>query len=149
MPILTIEYPSSPHVRAADALRQLGPSLPVLVRLPQIPGAPGPSEDQPPQPRQVSALIDTGAFDSCIDEQVASSLQLPIIDRQRVSGVAGRREHNVFLAQVDVPAVNKSRRGRFVGVTLGPQHHAILGREFLHGMLLIYDGENGRVQLCV
>jgi len=45
---------------------------------------------QPPS-QLVEALIDTGAGDSCIDEDLAQQLQLPLIDHQDGSGIGGKK----------------------------------------------------------
>lgn len=44
---------------------------------------------QPLSQQLVPALIDTGATESCIDEELAHQLQLPLVDRQQGSGVGG------------------------------------------------------------
>ena len=150
MTIFTVLYESNnPQIPPAELLRRVGPTIRALVSLPELPGTPSQTGGkQPPPVQQVGALIDTGAFDSCIDEHLATGLQLPIIDRQTVSGVHGPEERNVYLGQINVPDLRRSRRGRFVGLTLADHHHVILGREFLRGVIFIYDGETGRVQLC-
>jgi Aspartyl protease len=42
-----------------------------------------------PNVRQVLALIDTGASESCIDETLAQQLQLPLVNQQQTGGVGG------------------------------------------------------------
>jgi len=96
------------------------------------------------------ALVDTGASISCIDNQVAISLKLPIIDRQRVSGTAGAHEVNMYLAQVFVPELRTTFYGSFAGVDLaagGQAHVVLLGRDMLQHVRLIYDGITGRVTI--
>ncbi len=46
------------------------------------------------------ALVDTGATASCIDSSLARTLDLPVVDRQLVSGVHGAQEVNLHLAQI-------------------------------------------------
>lgn len=41
------------------------------------------------------ALIDTGAFESCIDSSLATALRLPVVDRREVSGALGKGQVNV------------------------------------------------------
>lgn len=53
----------------------------------------------------VHALVDTGATTSCIDSGLAMQLNLPIIDQQKLSGVAGTHEVNMHLAHICVPAL--------------------------------------------
>ena len=96
------------------------------------------------------ALVDTGAFASCIDSDLAAVLNLPIINRQPMAGVHGAANVNVHLAQIEVPSLGLTIRGRFAGVHLtagGQPHRAIIGRTFLRGMRLSYDGSTGEVIL--
>ena len=106
---------------------------------------------QPPA-QLVAALIDTGATDSCIDEQLAQQLQLPLIDRQQGSGIGGTEQFNVYLGHIRIASLGFIQFGRFMGVRLraGNQpHQALLGRTLLQGMILVYDGRDGSVRLCV
>ncbi|MBX9846083.1 MAG: hypothetical protein K2Z80_30190 [Xanthobacteraceae bacterium] len=98
------------------------------------------------------ALVDTGASISCIDNQVAVSLRLPIIDRQLVSGTAGSHEVNMYLAQVFVPELRTTYYGSFAGVNLaagGQAHVVLLGRDMLQHVRLVYDGITGQVTISV
>src|SRR5437867_5832847 len=67
-----------------------------------------PTAGKPPTPglTGLSALVDTGATESCIDSVLAAHLNLPIIDRRKVSGVHGSDEVNVHLAQVHIPSLD-------------------------------------------
>lgn len=108
----------------------------------------------PPKPgiKEVRALIDTGATQNCIDSMLAARLGLPVIDRKKVSGVNGEMEVNVHLAQVHVPQLGRTISGRFFGVHLhagGQQHSALIGRDFLRHVRMVYDGVTGKVTLSV
>jgi hypothetical protein len=46
----------------------------------------------------MGALVDTGATESCIDSALAMQLNLPVVDRQTISGVHGPKEVNLHLA---------------------------------------------------
>ncbi len=97
-------------------------------------------------PQLVEALIDTGARESCIDEDLAIALQLPLIDEGEASGVGGKDKFNIYLGHIRIMALNFYQYGRFLGVKLqkGQQpHKAILGRTLLQGMILVYDGRTG------
>jgi predicted aspartyl protease len=107
---------------------------------------------QPISNQMVAALIDTGATESCIDEELARELQLPLIDRQPGAGIGGTEEFNVYLGHIRIAALRFLQYGRFMGVRLaaGEQpHRALLGRTLLQGMLLMYDGRDGSVRLAV
>ena len=96
------------------------------------------------------ALIDTGALESCIDAKLAQTLELPVVDRVDVAGVHGKLAVQMHLAQIHVPALEVMIVGRFAGVHLhegGQPHLALMGRTFLHGLTLTYDGRTGSVTL--
>ena len=98
----------------------------------------------------VDALVDTGAIVCFIDEAVARTLGLLLVDRQTICGVGGLHEANVYLARVDVPALNFSLTGQFSGVDLiagGQRHGVLLGRNLLSHFVMNYDGPSGRVTI--
>lgn len=102
--------------------------------------------------RGVPALVDTGAHASFIDNDLAMALNLPIVDKQKVSGSGGRHEVNVYLAHIHVPSLVVTQLGRFGGVHLaagGQRHSALIGRTFLMHFKMIYDGHTGQVELTM
>jgi len=105
-----------------------------------------------PTPKLIEALIDTGARESCIDEDLAVQLQLPMIDRVDGSGIGGTEKFNVYLGHIRITALGLLEYGRFLGVKLraGKQpHQALLGRTIFRQMILVYDGRDGTVRLAV
>lgn len=103
------------------------------------------------QTQSVHALIDTGAQESCIDNQIAMALALPIVDVCPISGVGGVKDHSVYMAHVYIPTLERYQYGRFAGVDLisgGQPHGALLGRTFLQGVIMIYDGLRAQVTLA-
>ena len=98
----------------------------------------------------IRALVDTGASESCIDSVLASQLNLPIVDRRKISGVNGPQEVNMHLAQVFFPALNFTIWCPFAGVHLaagGQVHRALIGRTFLRQYTMVYEGRTGTVTL--
>jgi len=98
----------------------------------------------------VEALVDTGASESCIDGLLAAQLNLPVVDRRRISGAGGEHETNVYLAQVHVPSLPCTIYGAFAGVHLiagGQVHKALIGRTFLQHFKMTYDGRSGEVTI--
>lgn len=98
----------------------------------------------------VEALVDTGASISCIDNLLASQLNLPIVDRQPIGGVGGRHMANVYLAQLHIRSLNFTVYGQFIGVDLqagGQRHSALIGRTFLAHYTMTYEGRTGTVIL--
>jgi predicted aspartyl protease len=98
----------------------------------------------------ISALVDTGASESCIDSNLAMALNLPIIDRKRIGGVGGAHEVNLHLAHIHVPALRFTLYGPFCAVELaagGQPHQALIGRTFLQHFTMIYEGKTGTVTI--
>jgi len=98
----------------------------------------------------VSALVDTGASESCIDSLLATQLNLPVVDRRPISGAHGSQEVNIYLAQIYVPSLSKIIYGAFAGVHLmagGQQHKALIGRTFLKAYTMVYEGRTGTVTI--
>ncbi len=151
MPIADCGFPGTDQMSGAAALIQYGPTLWVDIGFdPEYK-----YDENSASPRseitQVPALVDTGATISCIDDALAQSLNLPLVDRQMSSGIGGKHELNVYLAHIVVPALSFFQYGIFHGVSLteGEQpHRALIGRTFLQGMMLIYDGRTGSVQIA-
>ena len=56
----------------------------------------------------VAALVDTGATESCIDNLLAATLNLPIVDRRKIGGVGGAHEVNMYLASIRLCWVGRS-----------------------------------------
>lgn len=99
----------------------------------------------------VAALIDTGARESCIDEDLAQKLQLPIINQVKVAGVHGAATLNVYLAQFGIPLLGMSRTGAFTAAKLnagGQPYQALIGRAELRDTVLVYDGRDGSVKIA-
>jgi predicted aspartyl protease len=142
---------------ATDALVINGPTILVDIgfdpalfgqSLPQIPGSTAPPNPIPAV--QVLALIDTGAIESCIDEQLAQRLQLPLIDQEQRSGIGGTITLNIYLGHIVIPTIS-TVYGRFTGVHLqagGQSHQALIGRTLLKDTLMVYDGRSGMVRLA-
>lgn len=99
---------------------------------------------------QLWALVDTGATESCIDDDLAIKLNLPVVDRRHVAGVGGLKEVNMYLAHIHVPTLAFTVYGAFAGVDLiagGQRHYALIGRTFLRRFKMVYDGPTGNVTL--
>jgi hypothetical protein len=96
------------------------------------------------------ALIDTGAYASFIDADLAALLKLPAVDQQTVSGSAGQHAVTMYLGHIYVPALDVTINGQFGGVQLsagGQRHRALIGRSFLMHFKMTYDGITGQVEL--
>ena len=147
MPTADAGFGELPNLTPQQALAQFGPSLQVRVgfdwahqpgysTFPQLP------EDLLP------ALVDTGAGDSCVDSDLARDLDLPVVDHERISGVGGEFETDIYLAQIYIPSLNMTLYGEFAAVHLkssGQPYSALLGRTFLQNVTMSYDGRTGVV----
>ena len=149
MPTINLGFPDTPSLSAREVLVAVGPTLHVEIGFDPSFNPNGMSTPNLPT-TQFPALVDTGAFESCIDSTLAEQLGLPIVGRQSVSGAHGAAEVDFHLAQICVPAFGHIVYGRFAGVHLakGGQHHqALLGRTFLMNFSMVYDGRTGVVTL--
>ena len=109
------------------------------------------SDGLPPDGHTTHALVDTGAAQSCIDAELAEALGLPVVDEMTISGVAGARQHDVYAARVAIPSLEVAQFGAFAGVDLasgGQPHRVLLGRTFLQGTVMIYDGIRAQVTIA-
>jgi hypothetical protein len=103
-----------------------------------------------PGRKQLPALVDTGAGESCIDSLLAAQLNLPITDKRMQSGAHGSKMVNIHMAQVHIPALSFTLYGEFAAVDLrigGQSIDALIGRTFLQHFKMIYDGKTGDVEL--
>lgn len=146
MPISTLcGFTDGPSGKGRDFLVLMGPTIAVDVGFdPSY----GPGAQQPPIAgmKGLMALVDTGATESSIDNLLAAQLGLPLVNRRPVSGAHGKRDVNVYMAQVHVPALSFTIYGEFTGADLiagGQLHYALIGRTFLSSFQMVYDGLTG------
>jgi hypothetical protein len=147
MATTTCGFSSVGSLTGAQKLQFYGPTLIVDIGFDP---AHNPASKAPPTPgaKDVGALVDTGASQCCIDATLAMQLRLPIIDQVKVGGVHGSGMMNVHVAQVYIPSLNCLIYGNFIAADLkgaGQPHHAIIGRDFLRGFKMTYDGRTGDV----
>ena len=133
------------------ALQFRGPILQVSVTIEQNSGkgliAQGKSL---PTPRSGIALIDTGASNTCIDEQAAKDLGLPVIDVANMQS-ASHEKHpcNIYPVQIITPIVTLNAP-RAMGAALASQGLLVLiGRDVLQNCTLFYNGPTGQFTLSL
>lgn len=131
----------------SDLLVRVGPTVRVDV------GLRSNSKSWPPDlpAKRVHALIDTGAGADGIDDELARKLNLPKTDEVEMSGINGKHIANVYMARLYIPELDQLLFQPFAGVKLeeGEQtHRVILGRGFLRGYRMIYDGVSGAVEIA-
>ena len=140
-----------PEDQRKGLLAQHGPTIQVVVGHIDAQSATAPAIDSSKATESVAALVDTGAMLSCIDDQLAKNLGLPVIDRQKCAGANGESTHDVYMAFIDIPGIQFAQYGPFMGVHLaagGQPHAVLLGRNLLSSMVMIYDGDRGSVTLA-
>jgi predicted aspartyl protease len=121
----------------ADELERSGPTIEAVVQA---------HTSQQATPRRYPALIDTGASETCIDAELAITLELPAVDRQPISTPSGQHDVQRHLALVEIPELGVHKLGIFPGVHLsagGQQHRLLIGRDLLRQTRLVYDGPAG------
>jgi predicted aspartyl protease len=150
MPDASCGFADDHRGTAQHPLTLLGPTLIVDIGFDPNYRADIPGSVPITQIQGVHALIDTGATQSCIDSALAATLNLPIIDRQKVGGVGGIHEVNMHLGHIYVPSLDVTVHGSFAGVSLsagGQPHVALIGRTFLRYVTMHYDGKTGKVTI--
>lgn len=98
-----------------------------------------------PQPISGEALIDTGAFRTSIDQDVAVQLGLPVIDQANISSATHSNiTLNVYPPKIEFHGLGSIQSARAIGCNLQSQGIiAILGRDILAGCTLFYNGTTG------
>ena len=150
MPIAKCGFVDSPgrYGTGSSHLVHLGPTIHVQVGFDDsfVPGVNNPSLP----PTLIPALVDTGATESCIDSELAISLDLPFVGVEYFGGIDGSSAKNMSLAQIHIPSLRFSIYGKFAAVGLsegGQIHQVLLGRTFLKNFKLIYEGRSGDVTI--
>jgi predicted aspartyl protease len=141
------------NVPPAIALQLRGPIVQVTVTIEQNAGkgllASGKTV---PTPKAGLALIDTGATATCIDEQAAQELGLPVIDVAKMtSATHSDQQCNVYPVQINlVPPGIVLNSPRTVGAALAAQGLLVLiGRDALRNCTLFYNGPTGQFTLSL
>lgn len=103
-----------------------------------------------PTPKSGLALIDTGASNTCIDDQAAEELGLPVIDVASMQS-ASHEKHpcNVYPIQIITPIITLNAP-RAMGAALASQGLLVLiGRDVLQHCTLYYNGPVGQFTLSL
>lgn len=108
-----------------------------------------------PSAIEAVALIDTGAFNSCIDNNFAKKLNLPILRKEKMGTISNPNyQANVYpCATISLHDFHDKSKPVFtfqpnflLGAELGSDDlHVLLGRDFLENGILIFNGPNGTI----
>lgn len=139
------------NVPPAIALQGRGPVLQVTITIEQNAGKALTSLGKAVPPLRAGlALIDTGASNTCIDEQAAKELGLPVIDvGSMLSATHQKVPCNIYPVQIITPIVTLNSP-RTMGASLAAQGLLVLiGRDVLSRCLLFYNGPTGQFTLSL
>lgn len=127
-----------------------GPVLQVTVTIEQNAGKALLSQGKTVATKTGLALIDTGASNTCIDEQAAKDLGLPIIDVATMHS-ASHEKHpcNIYPVQIITQVVTLNSP-RTMSANLASQGLLVLiGRDVLQRCNFVYNGLAGEFTLCL
>lgn len=140
------------NLHPAIALHQRGPILQVTVTIEASAGKGLVAQGKPlPTPKAGLALIDTGATGTCIDEQVAQELGLPVIDVAVMTSATHKDQQcKVYPVTITVPPMLNLNSPRTIGAALASQGLiALIGRDVLRNCNLFYNGPTGQITLSL
>ena len=131
----------------AAGLQLEGPKLPIEIGVPTVLAEFLARSGLPvPAPRSGFALIDTGASITAVDEAVVASLFIQPIGQMKLSTPSRSMPAWLYAARLTCPgtAIPVLDVLDIVGCSLQPQGFiALLGRNFLRKVILLYDGPAG------
>jgi len=137
------------NIHPAIALQQRGPVLQVTVTIEQNAAKALAGQGKAVPNRQGLALIDTGASNTCIDEQAAKDLGLPVIDIGSMHSATHKVPCNIYPVQIVAPIVTLNSP-RTMGAALAVQGLlVIIGRDVLARCNLFYNGPFGQFTLSL
>lgn len=105
----------------------------------------------PPEPVAGLALIDTGASTTCVDDDAAVSLKLPVVDVVTIASAShASTNQNVYPLSFQIQGLPMTVDSlRTVGAPLRAQGLlALLGRDLLQHFTLFYNGAAGQITLA-
>ena len=97
------------------------------------------------------ALIDTGASSTCVDQEAAAKVGLPVIDRAMMNSAShAKHEVPVYSGKLVIPEFYGIDMEYAMGASLDGQNLiALIGRDLLQTAVLVYNGADGTVSLSL
>lgn len=132
-----------------------GPRLAVSINLPKDILDNRQSQNKSvPNPINGEALIDTGASNTCIDDDTAKQLELRAIDQIPLQTPSGTTTHNKYMISLNFTGVNSNlpniQRLSVIGAELKNQGTLVLfGRDLLRSCMLVYNGLMGHFSISL
>lgn len=141
---------NSTPLEPKDALYLRGPVIQVSIEIPEVIAQQLLRNGQlVPAPISGFALIDTGATSTCIDDQTAQEMKLPVVNRRKMVSATHSVECNVYpvlLGFTGTPIKVNSIQALGANIdSLGVV--ALLGRDVLQHIALFYNGPSGQITL--
>jgi hypothetical protein len=161
MPVYRIQFNRPTETKRLtpdpDALRVTGPCVPVVIEVPSALARRFQREDRLiPDPISGYAMFDTGASITSVDRRVFERLQLFPVGRTAVTTAAGQQLQSKYPGRLSFPGTPLPERdfAELLGADLsglqsdtGKSILALLGRDLLMDMILIYDGRHATVTI--
>ena len=105
-----------------------------------------------PAPEMTIALLDTGASNTCIDNELATKLGLPIVDTLKMTSASHQEvEQPAYPISIEFIGtsiqfgVPKAMGAHLVAQGLG----LLIGRDVLSSFTMFYNGLNGQITLSI
>ncbi len=133
-------------------LMQRGPCVQVSITLAdQIASELIKRQEPVPSPVSGLALIDTGAISTCIDEEIATQMHLPIINVVNMASAShASSKANQYPVKLQIAGIPMFFNSTATGAPLKIQGLiALIGRDLLQHCTLIYNGSLGQISLCI
>ncbi len=141
-----------------DALRETGPCVSVVIAIPSALARRFQREDRPiPDPISGYALIDTGASITSVDRHIFERLHLFPVGRTTVTTAGGQQPQSKYPGRLSFPGTPLPERdfAELLGADLsglqadtGKSIIALLGRDLLTDMVMVYDGRHATVTIA-
>jgi hypothetical protein len=154
MPVFNFFHWSKDH---GHTLAETGPLVSVEVSVPQALKEHFSQKGLAiPPPQSGFALIDTGAFNTAVDQSIFDALGTPAIDTITTYTPHGEGKSPVYPASVSFPgmAVTDMPMERIIGCSLkwatrdGREIIMLMGRDLLQYFLLVYNGPGSDITLA-
>ena len=145
LPTINVRFMKEANANQQAVLKDRGPIIPVVL-------SPHGRELGTQAPATGNALIDTGAYQTCIDRAAAETVGMAVIGSGRVTSATEVNAHApIYAARIVVDGTPITINARSVyGLNLAPQGLvALIGRDVLAQCVLVYNGADDSFSLSI